>query len=218
VQRQGLHERHPDQKGSSGTATTGTTDHKPARKPDHSKRGEGARATKDGKSTSAAPKPKREPRPPTPPFTPTPEQISAIEQRYLELAQPEEFNGIRTQISKELGIPKSAVKRIVYALRERQGIQSWWDSQAYHGSPEDLERIRAAYLPFLPLPPVGIHKQIAGLLNLSPGVVYQAIKVIRAEMNLPQYNPPEDHSLPSTPISATDQPGSTLQATASESQ
>ncbi len=217
VQRQGLHERRPDQKGL-GMAATGTPDHKSAKKPDHSKRAEEVRATKNSKPTSAASKPKREPHPPTPPFSPTPEQVAAIEQRYLELAQPEEFNGIRTQISKELGIPKSAVKRVVYALRERQGIQSWWDLQAYHGSPEDLERVRTAYLPFLPLPPVGVHKQIAGHLNLPPGTVYQAIKVIRSEMNLPQYNPPEEHGLPATATSTTQQPGDTLQATISEGQ
>ncbi len=164
-----------------------------ARKPDQQKKSEGERP-KASKRAVTVPKPKREPRPPTPPFTPTPEQVAAIEQRYLELAQPGEFDGIRTQISKELGIPKMAVKKVVRALRERQDIPSWWDLQAYHGSPEDLERIRASYVPFLPIPPVGIHKQIAAQLGLPAGTIYQAIKVIRAEMNLPQYNPPEVHA------------------------
>jgi hypothetical protein len=42
------------------------------------------------------------------------------------------------------------------------------------------------------MPPVGVHKQIASQLNLPAGTVYQAIKVIRAEMNLPQYNLPNE--------------------------
>ncbi len=183
--------RHPAQQPGPGAAATAPAQ-KP-RKPDQQKRADGARP-KGGKA--AAPKPRREPRQPTPPFAPTPEQIAAIEQRYLELAQPGEFDGIRTQISKELGVPKSAVKKVVRALRERQDIPSWWDLQAYHGSPEDLERIRAAYTPLLPKPAVGVHKQIAALLNLPAGTVYQAIKVIRAEMNLPQYNPPQAADTP----------------------
>jgi hypothetical protein len=169
--------------GAAGIAR----DHK-ERRPDQQKRGEGEQPK--GRKHAAPPKPRREPRQPTPPFTPTPEQVAAIEQRYLELAQPGEFDGIRTQISKELNIPKSAVKKVVAALREREHVPSWWDLQPYHGSPEDLERVRSLYIPLLPAPAVGIHKQIAAQLSLPAGTVYQAIKVIRAEMNLPQYNQP----------------------------
>ena len=79
-----------------------------------------------------------------------------------------QHDGIRTQIASELGLPKAAVKKAVFALRQRQNIPSWWDLQPYHGSPEDLERIRAAYVPLLPKPSVGVHKQLAAQLNL-PG-------------------------------------------------
>ncbi len=161
------------------------------KKPDHPKKPDGEQR-KAGRSAAAPTRAKREPRQPTPPFTPTPEQTAAIEQRYLELATPGEFDGIRTQIAKELGIPKSAVKKVVGALRARQNIPSWWDLQPYHGSPEDLERVRTLYVPLLPNPAIGIHKEIAGQLNLPAGTVYQAIKVIRAEMNLPQYNLPQE--------------------------
>ena len=161
-----------------------------ARRPKPPKRSEGERPK--GVRQAAAPKPKREPRQPTPPFTPTPEQVAAIEQHYLEVARDGEFDGIRAQIAKDLSLPKSTVKKVVYALRQRQEIPSWWDLQPYHGSPEDLERIRAAYMPLLPKPAVGVHKQLAAHLNLPAGTVYQAIKVLRAEMNLPQYNPPEE--------------------------
>src|ERR1700680_1907927 len=66
----------------------------------------------------APPKPKREKIPPPAPFVPTPEQIAQVEARYLELAAPAEFDGIRTQIATELSIPKKAVKKIVNDLRE----------------------------------------------------------------------------------------------------
>jgi hypothetical protein len=130
---------------------------------------------------------------------PTPEQIAQVEARYVELAVPAEFDGIRTQISKELSIPKKAIKKIVKDLRDRQDIPSWWEIQSYKGDAEELEKIKAAYEPYLPLPPVGVHKTIAEQLELKPGVIYQAIKAIRLEMNLPQYNDPALHGLELAP-------------------
>lgn len=183
--------RQPGQTHQPKPAAGAGAHERKARKPDQPKKAEGERP-KTNKHAAGSLKPRREPRQPTPPFAPTPEQVAAIQQRYLELAQPGEFDGIRTQISKELGIPKSAVKKVIAALRSQHDIPSWWDLQPYHGSPEDLERIRSLYIPLLPTPAVGVHKQIAGALNLPAGTVYQAIKVIRAEMNLPQYNLPRE--------------------------
>ena len=145
--------------------------------------------------TETPPKPKREKIPPPEPFKPTDEQITQVENRYLELAVPMEFDGIRTQIAQELKIPKTAVKKIVKNLRSRDNIPSWWEIQTYQGSAEELEKIKAAYEPFLPLPPVGVHKQLAEQLSLKPGDVYQGIKKIRQDMNLPQYNDPALHGI-----------------------
>jgi hypothetical protein len=144
---------------------------------------------------AAPPRPKREKIPPPKPFEPTDEQIKQVEERYLELATPTEFDGIRSQISKELEIPKKAVKKIVKELRDRQGIPSWWEMQTYKGDSEELAKIKAAYEPYLPLPPIGVHKTIADELSLKPSTVYQAIKAIRQEMNLPQYNDPSLHGI-----------------------
>ena len=141
------------------------------------------------------PKPKKEKIPPPEPFKPTSEQVAQVEARYLELAVPAEFDGIRTQISTELDIPKKAVKQIVKELRDRQDIPSWWDLQTYKGDSEELAKIKAVYEPHLPLPEIGIHKKIAEELSLQPGSVYQAIKLIRQEMGLPQYNDPTLHGL-----------------------
>jgi hypothetical protein len=140
------------------------------------------------------PKPKREKIPPPQPFVPTPEQVAQVEARYLELATPTEFDGIRTQIATELSIPKKAVKKIVKELRERDHIPSWWETQTYKGDSEELAKIKAAYEPYLPVPPVGVHKKIADELGLKAGIVYQAIKAIRLEMNLPQFNDPTLHA------------------------
>jgi hypothetical protein len=141
----------------------------------------------------APPKPPREKIPPPPPFVPTEEQIKQVEARYLELAQPAEFDGIRTQIAHELGIPKKTVKKIIKDLRQQSQIPSWWELQVYKGSTEELEKIKELYMPYLPLPPIGVHKQIATQLAIKPCVTYQAIKALRQELNLPQYNDPTLH-------------------------
>lgn len=140
-----------------------------------------------------APRPPKPPRPVIPQFVMTDELRSQIEARYLELAQPVEFDGIRTRIATELSVPKSHVKQVVAALRSRMQLPSWWELQSYSGAETDLERIRMAYLPHLPVPDVGIHKTLADDLQLDPRTVYQGIRRIRAEMRLPQYNAPEMH-------------------------
>jgi hypothetical protein len=119
--------------------------------------------------------------------------VAQVEARYEELATPTEYDGIRTQIAKELGIPKKAVKKIVKEYRDREHVPSWWELQTYKGSAEELEKIKAVYVPYLPIPPVGVHKKIAEELDMKPVDVYQAIKAIRLEMNLPQYNDPSFH-------------------------
>ena len=134
-------------------------------------------------------------RPPRPaPFQLTDEIRATIERRYLDLAQPVEFDGIRTQIAGELSVPKPVVKQVIQELRATRQLPSWWELQAYKGSDEELERVRERYMPLLPVPPVGVHKQIATELQMDPPQVYQAIRRLRAEMRLPQYNPPESHA------------------------
>src|SRR5207302_10102402 len=111
-----------------------------------------------------------------------------IEERYLALANPIEFDGIRTQIAAELGAPKPAVRAVVRELRARRGMPSWWELQDFAGSSGDLERIQAAYTPYLPLPPVGVHREIAASLGLGSRTVYRGTGKIRAQMGLAQYN------------------------------
>jgi hypothetical protein len=134
-----------------------------------------------------------EKRPKPAPFMLSDEARQTIEARYLELAQPVEFDGIRTQIAGELGVPKHVVKQVVRELRTHRQLPSWWELKSYTGSSTELSRIRDVYLPHLPVPPIGVHKVIAEQLGVEPADVYHAIRRIRAEMRLPQYNAPELH-------------------------
>ena len=183
----------PGPGGPRGPRPSGPGEQRPDKRRDDKPAGQKQKTAKPKPVTP--PKPKREKIPPPAPFKPTEEQIAQVEARYQELAVPTEFDGIRTQISKELGIPKTAVKKIIKDFREKQDIPSWWDLQTFKGNEEELAKIKEAYIPHLPLPPVGIHKEIAEALSLKPGDVYQAIKTIRQEMNLPQYNDPALHGL-----------------------
>src|SRR5438105_3616703 len=183
----------PGPGGPRGPRPSGPGEQRPDKRRDDKPAGQKQKTPKPKPVTP--PKPKREKIPPPAPFKPTEEQIAQVEARYQELAVPTEFDGIRTQISKELGIPKTAVKKIIKDFREKQDIPSWWDLQTFKGNEEELAKIKEAYIPHLPLPPVGIHKQFAEALSLKPGDVYQAIKTIRQERNLPQYNDPALHGL-----------------------
>lgn len=188
----GPHAPHPPHAGHGAPAApAGTQRSGPGAQSGHEKsrppRPEGQRPQ------PKAQKEPKQPRPPTPPMELSDEQRQKVEQRYLELANPVEFDGIRTQIAGELGVPKALVKKTVQELRGRMQLPSWWELQSYTGGNSDLERIRRAYVPLLPVPEIGVHKKIAADLGLETTVVYQGIKRIRAEMRLPRYNPPELH-------------------------
>ncbi len=191
----------PRQPMEDGFNRSPRTDRPNTDRPDRPPRPAGQGGPKGGKpkvkiaKPPPPPKPKREKIEPPKPFEPTAEQITQVETRYLELANPIEFDGIRTQIAHELEIPKTAVKKIIKDLRDRQHIPSWWEAQSYKGNEEELAKIQAAYEPYLPLPNIGVHKKIAEELSLKPGDVYQAIKQIRTQMGLPQYNDPELHGI-----------------------
>jgi len=135
----------------------------------------------------APPRPPKERKPPTPPFQPSPEQVDAVRTRYLELAQPE-FDGIRHQIATELAIPIRAVKSVVKELRTEMNMPSWWELAMATLTDEQRAAVRALYLPLLPLPPIGVHKQLAETLGLKQLAVYSTIRSLREELSLPRFN------------------------------
>jgi hypothetical protein len=191
--RQNAHGTHDGQLARAG-AVAATPPVKPVVQFPDGKREDRAHAPRGEKATQERkPRESKPPRQPQPSVELTDELRGRIETRYLELARPVEYDGIRTRIATELSVPKTLVKRAVLEYRQREQMPSWWELQAYTGSAEDLERIRRAYEPHLPVPTVGVHKQIASELGMEPVIVYQGIKRIRAELRLPQYNPPAAH-------------------------
>ena len=151
-------------------------------------------------------------RPGPPPFVLTAEHRAAIERRYLELATPREFDGIRSQIASELSLPRVAVRMVILDVRKRLGLPSWWDLQQVSLTPDQVEQVRARYAALLPLPPIGVHKQIAAELQVSNLQVYRAIGQIRQEMHLPAYNDRPDVPGPVAPVPSPDGVASGLPA------
>jgi hypothetical protein len=191
--RQNAHDAHEGQRARAG-ADAATPPAKPVAQSSDGKREDRAHAPHGEKAAQERkPRELKPPRQPQPSVELTDELRGRIEARYLELARPVEYDGIRTRIATELSVPKTLVKRAVLEYRQREQMPSWWELQAYTGSAEDLERIRQAYEPHLPVPAVGVHKQIASEVGIEPVIVYQGIKRIRAELRLPQYNPPAAH-------------------------
>jgi DNA-directed RNA polymerase subunit RPC12/RpoP len=193
-------ERHTASGAHAGRETGGADHDGPAHKPPqpavsksgaHPGPGKGAPATREPRKAAA---PARRERAPVRAPELTDELRARIEARYLELSQPVEFDGIRTQIATELGVPRTLVKKAVLELRQRLQLPSWWELKAYTGGDNMLDRIRQAYVPHLPVPPIGVHQVIAEQLGLEPAQVYQGIRRIRAEMHLPRYNPPAAHT------------------------
>ena len=115
----------------------------------------------------------------------------AVETRYLELATPHEYDGIRSQIAEELHLSKTLVKRAVKDVRFRLNLPSWWDERKAVLPSEVIETVRPRYLAILAveaLPPVGVHNQLAEELGLTSLQAYRAIGHIRAELGLPKFN------------------------------
>jgi len=59
-------------------------------------------------------------------------------------------------------------------------------------SPDQLTAVKALYEPFLPLPPLGIHKILAKQLRMDEWRVHVAIGLIRKQMAMPRWNEDRD--------------------------
>ena len=178
----------PPPLAAATTTPTGTATGRPLPQP-HATRPRWPARPEAGAGLAPAPPPRQPQRPPEPSFIPTPEQVAAIEQRYRELAQPHEYDGIRHTIAAEMGIPLRVVREVVSKLRQREQLSVSRPPADRAFTEEELARVRERYLPALPLPPIGIHKQIAAELGMTHTRAFYAIALIRQELGLPQYNP-----------------------------
>jgi hypothetical protein len=59
-------------------------------------------------------------------------------------------------------------------------------------TPDQLMAVESLYLPYLPLPPIGIHKIISKQLRMDEWRVHVAIGLLRKARNMPRWNEDRD--------------------------
>lgn len=118
----------------------------------------------------------------------TKEQLVDIERLYratLPLPNPD----IHEVIGEQINLAPSKVFFGINLVREKMKLPKLeYPKRKLAVSPEQLMAIETLYEPYLPLPPLGIHKIIARQLKMDEWRVHVAIGLIRKNRNLTRWN------------------------------
>ncbi len=117
-----------------------------------------------------------------------PELLAEIEKRYracLPLPNPD----FHTVVGEELNMDPMKVFFGVNLIRQKMNLPKVdLPKHPLAVSSDQLQAIQMLYEPYLPTPPIGIHKIVAKQLRIDEWRVHVAIKLIRKSRNLPQWN------------------------------
>jgi hypothetical protein len=117
-----------------------------------------------------------------------PELLAEIEKRYrtcLPLPNPD----FHTVVGEELHVDPMKVFFGVNLIRQKMNLPKVdLPKRPLAVSSDQLQAIQMLYEPYLPTPPIGIHKIVAKQLRIDEWRVHVAIKLIRKSRNLPQWN------------------------------
>jgi hypothetical protein len=118
----------------------------------------------------------------------TKEQLIEIERIYktaLPLPNPD----IHEVIGEQINLAPSKVFFGINLVREKMKLPKLeYPKRKLAVTPEQLMAIETLYEPYLPLPPLGIHKIIAKQLRMDEWRVHVAIGLIRKNRNLARWN------------------------------
>jgi hypothetical protein len=118
----------------------------------------------------------------------TKEQLIEIEKLYktaLPLPNPD----IHEVIGEQINLAPSKVFFGINLVREKMKLPKLeYPKRKLAVTPEQLMAIETLYEPYLPLPPLGIHKIIAKQLRMDEWRVHVAIGLIRKNRNLTRWN------------------------------
>jgi hypothetical protein len=118
----------------------------------------------------------------------TKEQLVQIEQLYKQ-ALPLPNPDIHEVIGQQITLAPSKVFFGINLVREKMKLPRLeYPKRKLAVSPEQLMAIETLYEPYLPLPPIGIHKIISKQLRLDEWRVHVAIGLIRKNRNLSRWN------------------------------
>jgi hypothetical protein len=117
-----------------------------------------------------------------------PELLAEIEKRYrtcLPLPNPD----FHTVVGEELQLDPLKVFFGMNLIRQKMNLPKVdLPKRPLAVSSDQLQAIQMLYEPYLPTPPIGIHKIVAKQLRIDEWRVHVAIKLIRKSRNLPQWN------------------------------
>jgi hypothetical protein len=128
--------------------------------------------------------------PPRPPkkLLVTKEQLVDIERLYRQ-ALPLPNPDIHEVIGEQINLAPSKVFFGINLVREKMKLPKLeYPKRKLAVSPEQLMAIETLYEPYLPLPPLGIHKIISKQLRMDEWRVHVAIGLIRKNRNLNRWN------------------------------
>jgi len=117
-----------------------------------------------------------------------PDLLAEIEKRYrtaLPLPNPD----FHTVVGDDLKVDPRKIFFGINLIRQKMNLPKVdMPKRPLAVSPEQLQATQMLYEPYLPTPPIGIHKIISKQLRLDEWRVHVAIKLIRKSRNLPQWN------------------------------
>jgi hypothetical protein len=92
-------------------------------------------------------------------------------------------------IGQELDLPPSKVFFGINLIRAKMKLPKLdFPKRKLAVTPDQLMAVQALYEPYLPVPPIGIHKIIAKQLRMDEWRVHVAIGLIRKSKNMPRWN------------------------------
>lgn len=122
----------------------------------------------------------------------TKEQLIQIEQMYrqtLPLPNPD----VHEIIGQQINLAPSKVFFGINLVREKMKLPRLeYPKRKLAVTPEQLMAIETLYEPYLPLPPIGIHKIISKQLRMDEWRVHVAIGLIRKNRNMARWNEERD--------------------------
>jgi hypothetical protein len=119
----------------------------------------------------------------------TKEQLAEVEKRYraaLPLPNPD----IHETIGEAIQLEPSKVFFAINIVREKvlKLPKLLFPKRKLAVSPDQMAAVEALYLPFLPTPPIGVHKILAKQLKIDEWRVHVAIGLVRKSRNLARWN------------------------------
>ncbi len=116
-------------------------------------------------------------------------EIEKLYMAMLPLPNPD----AHVKIAEQLSLEPNKVFFGINLIRQKMRLPKLeYPKRPLAVTPDQLTAVKALYEPFLPMPPIGIHKILAKQLKMDEWRVHVAIGLIRKQMAMPRWNEDRD--------------------------